>query len=159
CPAQIVHLSSASALAILARAQAAGVPVSAETCLHYLTFAAEDVPDGATEYKCAPPIRERDNRERLWGGLVDGTVGMVVSDPSPCTPALKRRGAGDFVGAWGGISGLQLGLSVLWTLASERGHDLARLFAWNAEGPARLAGLSNRKGKLAPGYDADVVIW
>lgn len=159
CPAHIVHLSSASAIPLLAAAQADGVPITAETCLHYLTFAAEDVPDGATPLKCAPPIRERGNRELLWEGLEQGTIGMVVSDHSPCTPALKRLDTGDFLGAWGGIAGLQLGLSVLWTLASERGHGLDRIFAWNAEGPARLAGLADRKGRLAPGYDADVVIW
>lgn len=159
CPAHIVHLSSASALPMLREAQSEGVKVTAETCLHYLTFAAEEVGDGATGFKCAPPIRERANRELLWGGLETGTLGMVVSDHSPCTPALKRAETGDFLGAWGGISGLQLGLSALWTLAGERGHDVGRMFAWNAEGPARLAGLEGRKGKLAPWYDADVVIW
>jgi allantoinase len=158
-PAHIVHLSSASAIPLLRQARAEGVPVSAETCLHYLAFAAEDVPDGETSYKCAPPIRERANQSRLWQGLEDGSVGMVVSDHSPCTPQLKRPETGDFMGAWGGIASLQLGLSVLWTLASERGHDLHRMFAWNAEGPARLAGLASRKGKLAVGFDADLVIW
>ena len=159
CPAHIVHLSSASALPMLREAQSEGVPVTAETCLHYLTFTAEEVGDGATGFKCAPPIRERANRELLWGGLETGALGMVVSDHSPCTPALKKAETGDFLGAWGGISGLQLGLSALWTLARERGHDVGKMFAWNAEGPARLAGLAGRKGKLAPWYDADVVIW
>ena len=159
CPAHIVHLSSATALPMLAAAQADGVPITAETCLHYLTFAAEEVEDGATSFKCAPPIRDRGNRERLWEGLTTGTLGMVVSDHSPCTPALKKPETGDFLGAWGGIAGLQLGLSALWTLSKGRGHDLARMFAWNAEGPARLAGLCSRKGKLARWYDADVVIW
>lgn len=159
CPAHIVHLSSASAIPMLRDAQAQGVPVTAETCLHYLAFAAEEIQEGATHFKCAPPIRDRANREQLWEGLASGVLGMVVSDHSPCTPPLKKPETGDFLGAWGGISGLQLGLSVLWTLARDRGHDLARIFAWNAEGPARLAGLSHRKGKLAPWFDADVVLW
>jgi allantoinase len=159
CPAHIVHLSSASAIPLLAEAQADGVPVTAETCLHYLTFSADEVPDGATQFKCAPPIREADNRERLWQGLASGTLSMIVSDHSPCIPALKKPETGDFLDAWGGISGLQLGLSVSWTLAHARGHELSRLFSWNAEGPARLAGLEGRKGRLARGHDADVVIW
>ena len=159
CPAHIVHLSSASALPLLQAAQAEGVPITAETCLHYLAFAAEEVPDGSTPFKCAPPIRERRNQELLWQALERGTLGMVVSDHSPCTPQLKKPETGDFLAAWGGIAGLQLGLSVLWTLAQARGHDVARLFTWNAEGPARLAGLADRKGRLAPGFDADVVIW
>jgi allantoinase len=157
--AHIVHLSSASALPLLRRAQEEGVSISAETCLHYLTFAAEDVPAGATQFKCAPPIREAQNREELWRGLEEGTVGMVVSDHSPCTPALKRPSEGDFLGAWGGISSLQLGLSALWTSARARGHGLRRVFEWNALGPARLAGLEKRKGQIAPGFDADLVIW
>ena len=127
--------------------------------LHYLTFAAEEVPDGATAWKCAPPIREAGNREGLWRGLRDGTLGMVVSDHSPCTPQLKRPETGDFLQAWGGIAGLQLGLSVLWTQAQARGLDLATMLAWNVEGPARLAKLSKRKGKLAVGFDADLVVW
>lgn len=158
-PAHIVHLSSASALPLLARAQQDGVPITAETCHHYLTFAAEDVAPGQTQFKCAPPIRERQNRERLWEGLAAGTVGMVVSDHSPCTPALKRLEVGDFMGAWGGIAGLQLGLSNLFTQCRERGHPLARMFEWCAQATARLAGLAGRKGRLEPGHDADVVIW
>ncbi len=159
CPAHIVHLASASALPLLREAQAEGVPISAETCLHYLAFSAEEIEDGATPWKCAPPIREAANREGLWRGLEDGTISMVVSDHSPCTPDLKRLDSGDFLAAWGGIAGLQLGLSVLHSLGVERGHDLPTLSAWNTRGPARLAGLAQRKGKLAPGYDADFVIW
>ncbi len=155
----IVHLSSASALPLIEAAQADGVAITAETCLHYLTFAAEDIGEGATQYKCAPPIRGRENREQLWRGLERGTISMVVSDHSPCTPALKRLEEGDFMGAWGGISSLQLGLSALWTLCQARKLDIATLFRWNAEAPAQLAGLSKRKGKLVPGYDADLVIW
>ena len=159
CPAHIVHLASASAVPMIAAAQADGVPITAETCLHYLTFASEEVEDGATHFKCAPPIRDSANREGLWRGLEAGTIGMVVSDHSPCTPPLKRPETGDFLGAWGGIAGLQFGLSVLWTQARTRGHDAARVFAWNAEGPSRLAGLADRKGRLAKGFDADIVVW
>ncbi len=159
CPSHIVHLSSASALPMLEEAKASGVPITAETCLHYLAFTAEEVEDGATHYKCAPPIRERKNRTKLWEGLESGALSMVVSDHSPCTPPLKKPETGDFLGAWGGIAGLQLGLSVLWTLSQERGHSIEKMFAWNAEGPAKLAGLSNRKGRIATGYDADIVMW
>lgn len=158
-PVHIVHLSSASALPLLAEAQADGVPITAETCLHYLTFAAEEIEDGATHYKCAPPIREAANRDRLWRGLDGGPISMVVSDHSPCTPQLKKMESGDFLGAWGGISGLQLGLSVLWTGAHGRGHDIATMARWHAEAPARLAGLAHRKGQLRVGFDADIVIW
>lgn len=159
CPAHIVHLSSASAIPLLAKAQAEGVPVTAETCLHYLAFTAEEIPDGATYFKCAPPIREASNRELLWQGLETGVIKMVVSDHSPCTPALKKPESGDFLGAWGGIAGLQLGLSVLWTLSKARGHGIEQVLRWNTLGPAQLAGLARRKGQLAVGFDADVVIW
>ncbi|MFO0587063.1 MAG: allantoinase AllB [Polyangiaceae bacterium] len=159
CPAHIVHLASASAIPMIEAAKADGVPITAETCLHYLTFSAEEIADGATHFKCAPPIRDAANREGLWRGLTSGAIGMVVSDHSPCTPPLKRPETGDFLGAWGGIAGLQFGLSVLWTHAKTRGHDLGRMFAWNAEAPARLAGLADRKGRLAKGFDADIVVW
>jgi allantoinase len=158
CPSHIVHLSAATAIPMIARAQQEGVPITAETCLHYLTFTAEEVPPGQTQYKCAPPIRERANREALWQGLGAGAVGMIVSDHSPCTPQLKKPEQGDFLGAWGGIAGLQLGLSALWTQCKARGVSLATMFAWNAGATARLAGLA-RKGRLAVGHDADVVLW
>lgn len=154
--AHIVHLSSASAIPLLAKAQAEGVRISAETCLHYLAFTAEEIAAGATHFKCSPPIREASNRERLWQGLEAGTLSMVVSDHSPCNPALK---AGDFMHAWGGISSLQLGLSVLYTLATERGIPLEQIWKWNSQNTAELAGLGQRKGRLAKGYDADFVIW
>src|SRR5688572_14629502 len=121
--AHIVHLASASAVPLLAAAQKEGVQISAETCLHYLAFTAEEIGDGATHFKCAPPIREAANRELLWAGLRAGTIGMVVSDHSPCTPALKKPQTGDFMGAWGGIAGLQFGLSALWTMALQRGLE------------------------------------
>ncbi|MBK8255212.1 MAG: allantoinase AllB [Polyangiaceae bacterium] len=159
CPAHIVHLSSASAIPMITAAHAQGVPITVETCLHYLTFSSEEVPPGRTEYKCAPPIRDQQNRELLWKGLENKAIAMVVSDHSPCTPVLKKPDTGDFMGAWGGIAGLQFGLSVLWTHAASRGIALSTMFEWNALAPARLAGLSHRKGRIAKGYDADLVVW
>ncbi|WHT17733.1 allantoinase AllB [Crossiella sp. CA-258035] len=154
--AHVLHLSSAEALSIVAEAKAAGVRLSAETCPHYLTLTAESVPDGATEFKCCPPIRDAANQDQLWAGLADGVIDCVVSDHSPCTPDLKSRGGGDFGQAWGGVSSLQLGLPVLWTAARARGRPLAEVVRWLAERPADLAGLSH-KGRIAVGCDADLV--
>jgi allantoinase len=154
----VVHVSSADALACLQQAQREGVPISAETCPHYLTLTAEEIPDGATEYKCAPPIRERANQQQLWSGLRSGVLSLVVSDHSPCPPEMKCREAGDFIGAWGGIASLELGLPLLWTAAQDRGFSIRDLARWMCEAPAQLAGLS-RKGRIAPGCDADFVIW
>jgi allantoinase len=154
----VVHLSSSGALGLLRRARGDGLALSAETTPHYLHFAAEEIPDGATPFKCAPPIRERDNREALWGALDEGLVSMVVSDHSPCTPALKKMDAGDFAAAWGGIASLQLGLPVVWTDAARRGRSPIDLAEWMSAGPARLARL-DRKGAIAAGKDADLVIW
>ncbi len=155
----IVHLSTARALGEIAEARRSGVRVSVETCPHYLHFAAEDVPDGATEFKCAPPIRSRENRELLWQGLVTGEIDLVASDHSPSPPELKCRDSGDFLNAWGGISSLPLTLPVVWTGARSRGVALEALPRWLAEGPARLAGLADRKGHLRVGADADLVVW
>jgi allantoinase len=155
----VVHHSAAGALDLLKDARAAGLPVTAETCPHYLHFAAEDIPDGATQFKCAPPIRERANREQLWQALADGVLDMVASDHSPCTPALKAMEHGDFVNAWGGVSGLQLALPVVWTEARKRGLGLTDLVRWMCERPARLAGLVGQKGALVAGADADLVVW
>jgi allantoinase len=154
----VVHLSSAGALETIARAQSEGLPLTAETCPHYLFLSAEEAPAGATEWKCAPPIRDAANRERLWQGLEAGTIGMVVSDHSPAPPELKRRDTGDFLSAWGGISSLELRLSAVWSAARERGHSVDELVPWLSEAPARLAGLA-RKGVIAPGYEADFVVW
>ena len=159
CRVHIVHVASAEALPVLRRAREAGLPVTAETCPHYLTFAAEEIPDGGVAWKCAPPIRSRENRERLWEALREGLLDLVASDHSPCPPALKKIDAGDFRGAWGGIASLQIALSAVWTGARERGFTLEDLARWMCAAPARLAGLEGRKGALAPGYDADLVIW
>jgi allantoinase len=155
----IVHHSSSDAIPLLREAKASGVPITVETCPHYLTFAAEEVPDGATEFKCCPPVRERENREKLWAALREGVVDLVVSDHSPCTPQLKQRETGDFMRAWGGIASLQFGLPVMWTNAQARGFEIRDLSEWMSSRPAQLAGLSERKGALQPGYDADFVIW
>ncbi|CAN5530315.1 allantoinase AllB [soil metagenome] len=155
----IVHLSAAEALPLLREARANGLPITVESCPHYLHFAAEEIPDGATQYKCAPPIRERANRERLWEALAEGLIDLVVSDHSPCPPALKAPDSGDFERAWGGISSLQLGLSLVWRGARERGYPLERLAEWMSRAPARLARLEHRKGAIAVGRDADLVVW
>ena len=157
--AHIVHLSSAGSLDTLRRARDQGVRLTAETTPHYLYFAAEAIADGATAFKCAPPIREQGNRDRLWGGLDDGTVAMVVTDHSPCTPELKRLGDGNLAEAWGGIASLELGLSAVWTAHRARGGALARLVDWLCTRPAALAGLAGRKGAIAPGHDADLVVF
>jgi allantoinase len=155
----VVHHSAATALPRIAKARADGLPFSAETCPHYLHFAAERIPDGATAFKCAPPIREDANRDALWSALAAGTLDLVASDHSPCNPSLKALDRGDFVAAWGGISGVQLALPVTWTEARRRGHTLAEVVRWMCAGPARLAGLTGRTGATAPGHDADLVIF
>jgi allantoinase len=152
----ILHLSAASALGTLAAARADGVRVSAETCPHYLSLTAESVPDGATQFKCCPPIRDAANSDALWQGLSDGTIHCVVSDHSPCTPDLKRPDTGDFAAAWGGIASVQLGLSIVYTEAMRRGHSLVDVVTWMAQRPAELVGLT-QKGRIAVGADADLV--
>ncbi len=159
CRTHIVHLSSADAIALVAAAQAERLPVSAETCPHYLTFAAESIPARSPAFKCAPPIREQENRERLWQALGEGVIGMVVSDHSPSPPEMKSPGVGDLMAAWGGISSLQFSLSAVWTGASMRGFGLSHVSRWMSLGPARLAGLEARKGAIAPGLDADLVVF
>lgn len=155
----IVHHSSADVLSLLKAAKTENLPITVETCPHYLTFAAEEIPDGATHFKCCPPVRERENREKLWEALKEGVIDMVVSDHSPCTPNLKLLEKGDFLEAWGGIAALQFSLPVMWTNMQKRGFGLHELAQWMSEAPAKLAGLDKRKGRLAVGYDADIVIW
>ncbi|MFF0266370.1 allantoinase AllB [Kribbella sp. NPDC004536] len=157
CRVHILHVSSAEVLPLLAKARADGVRISAETCPHYLSFAAEDIPDGATQYKCCPPIREAANRELLWDGLRDGTIDQIVSDHSPSTIDLKHLETGDFGTAWGGIASLQLGLSAIWTEARRRGFTLGDVIRWMAEAPADQTGLRT-KGRIEVGYDADLCV-
>jgi allantoinase len=153
----VLHLSSAAALPMIAAARRDGVSITVETCPHYLTLTAEDVPDGATQFKCCPPIREAANQDLLWQGLADGVIDCVVSDHSPCTPELKRFDTGDFGQAWGGIAGLQLGLPAVWTAARKRGVPLTDVVRWMSTAPAALAGLTG-KGAITPGRDADLCV-
>jgi len=155
--AHVVHLSSAGALPAIRRARDAGVGITAETCPHYLHFASERIPDGATAFKCAPPIRSEANRALLWDALREGLVDQVVTDHSPSTAALKCVDSGDFSAAWGGIAGLQLGLAAVWTEGRARGRNVADVARWMSERPAALVGLGARKGAIAPGRDADLV--
>jgi allantoinase len=155
----IVHLSAAAALPLLRRARRARVPVSVETCPHYLFFSSGAIPDGAMAFKCAPPIREASNRERLWRALARDEIDFIVSDHSPCPPQMKTGARGNWFRAWGGIASLELRLPIVWTEAQRRGHSLEQIAQWLAEGPARLLGLEGRKGVLAPGADADLVVW
>ncbi|MFT4468821.1 allantoinase AllB [Arthrobacter sulfonylureivorans] len=154
----ILHLSSADALAEIAEAKAAGVRLTAETCPHYLTLTAEDIPDGATAFKCCPPVRGQANREMLWDGLADGTIDCIVSDHSPSTLDLKDLAHGDFGTAWGGIASLQLGLPLVWTEARRRGFALERVVDWMSARPAGIAGLQ-RKGRIEVGADADFAVF
>ena len=155
----IVHLSSADAITAIEQARQQGLQISAETCPHYLTLFAEAIPDGKTLFKCCPPIREDENRQRLWQGLTDGVIDFIVSDHSPCTPQLKHIDSGDIERAWGGISSLQFGLSIIWTEAKRRNLPLEQVVTWMATNPARFAGLSHLKGQIAVGHDADLVVF
>jgi len=159
CRVHIVHLSSVEALADLRAARAEGLPITVETCPHYLHFAAEDIADGATLFKCAPPIRTRANRERLWQALADGGIDLIATDHSPCPPEMKTRGDGSFLQAWGGIASLQVALPVVWTEARRRGFSIGQVARWMSEQPAKLAALDHRKGAIRIGNDADLVIF
>jgi len=156
--AHVLHLSDADSLPMIAAARAEGVRLTVETCPHYLSLDADHVPDGATAYKCCPPIRELGNQDRLWQGLREGLIDVVVTDHSPATAALKQPASGDFAEAWGGVASLQLGLAVVWTEARRRGVPLAEVVGWMSAGPAALVGLE-RKGAIAVGKDADVAVF
>lgn len=156
--AHILHLSAASALGPLAAARAEGLPITVETCPHYLSFSAEHIADGATQFKCCPPIRDDRNRDALWQGLIDGVIDIVVSDHSPSTPELKLGHDGDFGAAWGGIAGLQVGLAAVWTEARRRGIRLETVVDWMSRGPADLVGLTDR-GRIEVGASADLCVF
>jgi allantoinase len=155
----IVHLATSLALEELRTVRVAGLPVSVETCPHYLHLEAETIADGATLCKCAPPIRERANREQLWHGLREGVIDLVATDHSPCPPAMKSMEEGSFRSAWGGIASLSTALAVMWTEAHQRGFALTDIARWMSQEPARLAGCEARKGRIAAGYDADLVVF
>jgi allantoinase len=155
----VVHVAAAGAIPILRRARAEGLSLSAETCPHYLVFNAESIPDGATRFKCAPPIREREHREALWAALRSGDLDMIASDHSPCPPSLKLPAEGDCLRAWGGIASIQLSLAAVWSGAPAHGGTVADIARWMSEHPARLVGLDHRKGAIAAGRDADFVVW
>src|SRR5712671_3399796 len=155
----IVHLATSQALDMLRTAKSDGLPVSVETCPHYLHLSSDKIPDGQTLFKCAPPIRSRENREALWHGLREGIIDLVATDHSPCPPAMKQLERGDFRAAWGGIPSVSLALSLMWTEASRRDCSLIDIARWMAEGPAKLGGVEERKGRLATGFDADMVVF
>ena len=155
----VVHVASADVLPLLTAARGAGVAVTAESCPHYLSFDSAGIADGATEFKCAPPIRDRSHQEKLWEALRTGGIDQVVSDHSPCPPTLKRRDVGDFFQAWGGIASLELGLPAMWTAMHSRSFTLTQLGQWMAAAPAQLAGLTGQKGRIAPGHRADLVMF
>ena len=155
----IVHLAAPDALPAIRAARRSGVRLSVETCPHYLAFAAEEIVDGATAFKCAPPIRDRRNRDLLWRGLIGGDIDLIATDHSPAPPELKHIEDGDFLRAWGGIASIQVGLSAVWTEACARDVPVERVVEWMCAAPARLAGLSAMKGRIAPGADADLVLW
>jgi allantoinase len=158
CKVHIVHLSSANSIAPLDVAKQRSLPITVETGQHYLYFNAEDIPDGITALKCAPPIREMDNNDKLWQALKDGVIDFVATDHSPATPNLKEIESGNFMKAWGGIASIQFALPVLWTAAKKRNGTFSDIVKWLCENPAKLIGAANSKGKIAKGFDADIII-
>lgn len=159
CKVHIVHLSSSNSIDPIAKAKQKGLPLTVETAQHYLFFNAEEIADGATQFKCAPPIREKENNDLLWQALKDGIIDFVATDHSPATPALKETQSGDFMKAWGGIASLQFALPVLWSAAKARNCSVNDIAKWLSANPAKLIGLGNKKGQIAIDYDADVAIW
>jgi allantoinase len=159
CRTHIVHLSSAQSIEPIRQAKDRGLPLTVETAQHYLYFAAEEIGDGLPAFKCAPPIRERENNDKLWQALEDGIIDLVATDHSPAPPEMKQLASGDLTRAWGGISSIQLALPVLWTAAKKRGLTPPQLVNWLCKAPARLAGQSTRRGQIAAGYLADLVVW
>ena len=159
CRVHIVHVSSASAIIQIEQAKQKGLPLTAETAQHYLYFCAEEIKDGQTQFKCAPPIRNKANNNQLWKALQNGILNFVATDHSPATPDLKEITSGNFLKAWGGIASLQIALPVLWTAAKQRNIGVVHIAKWLSENPAKLIGLEHKKGRIEKGYDADLVIW
>jgi allantoinase len=159
CRTHIVHLSSSNSIEQISKAKQRGLPLTVETCQHYLYFNAEDIKDGQTQFKCAPPIREKENNEQLWQALKDGIIDFVATDHSPATPDLKELQSGDLIKAWGGIASLQFALPVLWTAARKHNCSIVEIAKWLSEKPAILPGIQKEKGKIQKGYDADFVVW
>lgn len=159
CQTHVVHLSSADAVPMLSKARKEGLPLTVETCPHYLFFSSEEIPDGDTRFKCAPPIRENENSKRLWQALKERIIDFIVSDHSPSPPELKLLKDGDFQKAWGGIASLQFGLPAVWTEAKKFDFHMEDISRWMSSEPAKFLGLDNLKGSIAPGYDADLVVW
>jgi len=159
CHVHVVHLSSSNSIGQIVKAKQKGLPLTVETSQHYLYFTAEQIGDGQTQFKCAPPIREKENNEKLWQALKDGVIDFVATDHSPSTPDLKQLQTGDFTKAWGGIASLQLALPVLWTAAKRHDCSIADVAKWLCENSSRLPGLENSKGKILKGHDADLVVW
>ena len=158
CRVHIVHLSSANSLEQIAKAKQKHLPLTVETGQHYLYFNAEDIKDGQTQFKCAPPIREKENNEKLWQALKDGLIDFVATDHSPATPSLKEIESGNFMKAWGGIASIQFALPVLWTAAKKRNCNFSDMVKWLCENPAKLIGKENSKGKIVKGFDADLTV-
>jgi allantoinase len=159
CRIHIVHLSSANSITQIAEAKQRGLPITVETGQHYLYFNAEVIKDGQTQFKCAPPIREKANNDKLWGALRTGVIDFVATDHSPAPPDIKQLESGDFMKAWGGIASLQFALPVLWTAAKQRNFSLNGIATWLCERPAELIGKQKNKGKIEPGFDADLIVW
>ena len=155
----IVHLSSANSIGQIKKAKVEGLPLTVETAPHYLFFKAEEIPDGATQYKCAPPIREKENNDQLWNALLDGTIDFIATDHSPSLPLLKEIESGNFKKAWGGIAGLQFSLPVIWTKMKEKNTAVEKLLKWLCEQPAQLCQLNSSKGKIQKNFDADITVW
>ena len=159
CRVHIVHLSSTKALDMIVAAKEDGLPLTVETCPHYLVFSAESIADGDTRFKCAPPIRSDENRQGLWNAVRAGAIDTIGSDHSPCPPKMKHLETGDFIAAWGGIASLQWLLSSVWTEACGRGCTLTDLAKWFGQSPSELLGLAATKGRIQEGFDADLVLW
>jgi allantoinase len=159
CRTHIVHLSSSDSIEQIEKAKEKGLPLTVETCQHYLYFTSEEIKDGQTQFKCAPPIREKENNEKLWQALKNGVIDYVATDHSPSTPDMKKMESGDFMKAWGGLASLQFALPILWTKARERVYSLNDIVKWLCENPAKIIDRENSKGKIKKGYDADLVVW